>query len=161
MDRSYKDELNIDLDDLTAELADHANRYAYWSEKFVLATEIRDKAKANLEVVKAELETTARTDWENIDDFVKSPTDKSANFWVTKHKKVKEATDKLITANKVMGIYLVAKSAFEARRKMLEALAQKEIQNWYAEPRTSELGPAKELAGLRGKKDSRLKKKKK
>ena len=119
----YRKDLETNFDTLPENWRDHPGRFADWGEQHAHAMADRDRAKENLEVVKAELATEIRKDWAKL-GFEKAPTVDAVNNWVILQPDYRTASDAYIDACEHANVMAVAKSAFEHRKKQLESLTQ-------------------------------------
>lgn len=93
---------------------------------------VHDKAKANLELVEAELDREIRSDPAkyNIDKV----TETSIKNAVITRSRYQKAQEELITARYDVAIHQAAVDAMDQRKKALENMVQLDGRNYYAEP---------------------------
>jgi hypothetical protein len=139
---NYNEDLRIDFAELDLNWRDHAANYMHWSNKWVAAVSERDRAKENLDVIKAEVDREIREAYSG-----KKPTEAAISALVSTNTRYREASDLLIDANEKVNLLASAKSAFEHQKKALEGLTQLWINGYWSEPKIS--GAAKEKLGNR------------
>lgn len=127
----YKDDLTINKHELDIEWMNQPKIFAEWGEKLIDAEEKVDKAKAQLELVKAQVDSKIRL--ENINNKV---TENFISNAIIQDKDYQKAVADHIEAKKQQGIIEIARKAFEFQRnKALDRLTDLFLSNYWAEPR--------------------------
>ena len=128
---SYKDELTIDKHNLDVEWINQSKVFAEWGEELVYAQERTDKAKANLDLIKAQTDSKIRAN--NIGGKI---TESQILNMIIQDSEYQKAIVEHIEAKKQEGIIEIAKKAFEFQRnKALDRLTDLFLSNYWAEPR--------------------------
>lgn len=133
MPDDFKKDLYIDPHDLKDGWLNQPILLADWSEKYADAAFLRDKAKQNLDVVRANLDKEIRTNWENY--FEKNPTETALSVAISGHKDMVEAHNEYLEASRKANLLMGAVQAFNNRKKALEYLTQLYLSNYYADPK--------------------------
>jgi len=140
MSGNYSEDLKIDFAQLDLNWRDQAANYMHWSNKWVAAVSERDRAKENLDVIRAEVDREIREAYSG-----KKPTEAAISALVSTNTRYRKASDQLIDLNEKVNIFVSAKAAFEHRKKALEGLTQLWVNGYWSEPKIS--GVAKEKLG--------------
>jgi len=128
---SYKDELTIDKHNLDVEWINQSKVFAKWGEELVYAQERTDKAKANLDLIKAQTDSKIRAN--NIGG---KTTESQILNMIIQDSEYQKAIVEHIEAKKQEGIIEIARKAFEFQRnKALDRLTDLFLSNYWAEPR--------------------------
>ena len=128
---SYKDELTIDKHNLDVEWINQSKVFAKWGEELVYAQERTDKAKANLDLIKAQTDSKIRAN--NIGSKI---TESQILNMIIQDSEYQKAIVEHIEAKKQEGIIEIARKAFEFQRnKALDRLTDLFLSNYWAEPR--------------------------
>ena len=128
---SYKDELIIDKHNLDVEWINQSKVFAEWGEELVYAQERTDKAKANLDLIKAQIDSKIRAN--NIGGKI---TESQILNMIIQDSEYQKAIVEHIEAKKQEGIIEIARKAFEFQRnKALDRLTDLFLSNYWAEPR--------------------------
>ena len=128
---SYKDELTIDKHNLDVEWINQSKVFAEWGEELVYAQERTDKAKANLDLIKAQIDSKIRAN--NIGG---KTTESQILNMIIQDSEYQKAIVEHIEAKKQEGIIEIARKAFEFQRnKALDRLTDLFLSNYWAEPR--------------------------
>ena len=128
---SYKDELTIDKYNLDVEWINQSKVFAEWGEELVYAQERTDKAKANLDLIKAQIDSKIRAN--NIGG---KTTESQILNMIIQDSEYQKAIVEHIEAKKQEGIIEIARKAFEFQRnKALDRLTDLFLSNYWAEPR--------------------------
>ena len=128
---SYKDELTIDKHNLDVEWINQSKVFAKWGEELVYAQERTDKAKANLDLIKAQTDSKIRAN--NIGGKI---TESQILNMIIQDSEYQKAIAEHIEAKKQEGIIEIARKAFEFQRnKALDRLTDLFLSNYWAEPR--------------------------
>ena len=135
MSDDYKKDIKIDLATLDTDWVEHAELQIEWGEKWANAVAKKDRAKENLDVVKAEIDTQIREQYR----AKQKPTETAIASMVTTSEAYRSAYKDVIDTNEEVNILQVAKTAFEqARKKALEGLTQLWIAGYYSTPKIPE-----------------------
>ena len=131
----YQKDLEIDKDSLDWEWQRQAGLFLKYSEEAANANLLRDRAKENIEIVKAELNK------EILADPGKFKIDKitvaSVDAVIKTDKKVIKTVDKWLTLKYEAEIFGSAKQAFEHKKSALEHLAKLYLSGYWSSPRIS------------------------
>ena len=140
MSDNYSEDLKIDFAQLDLNWRDQAANYMHWSNKWVAAVSERDRAKENLDVIRAEVDREIREAYSG-----KKSTEAAISALVSTNTRYRKASDQLIDLNEKVNIFVSTKAAFEHRKKALEGLTQLWVNGYWSEPKIS--GVAKEKLG--------------
>jgi len=135
INRNYKRDLDIDMNDLEGEWLKQPSLFMYYSQEHSEAIKERENAKNNLDVIDAQLDSEIRRDWEK--HWTKSPTETAVKNWVLQHEKHKKALDVFNEKSHSVNLLQSAKSAFDHRRKALENLVTLLVTGFHSEPKVS------------------------
>lgn len=128
---NYSSDLKIDKHALDVEWMNQSKLFADWGEQLVYAEERVDKAKAKLDLVKAQVDSRIRS--ENAYNKV---TENFISNSIIQDQDYQGAVAEHIEARKQHGIIEVARKAFEFQRnKALDRLTDLFLSNYWAEPR--------------------------
>lgn len=127
----YQDDVKIDKHSLDEELVKQPNLFMQYASKMVDAIEDRDRAKENLDVIKAVLDTEARKDYESL--FGKKPTETAITNWIIQQKEYMDASEKLIEARKKASILEIAKEALNHKKTSLGKLVELFLAGYYSD----------------------------
>lgn len=128
---NYKDDLTIDKHNLDTEWMKQSHLFSNWGEELVYAEERVDKAKARLDLVKANIDSNIRA--QNIGSKI---TESQISNMIIQDLEYQKAVSEHIEAKKQQGIIEVARKAFEFQRnKALDRLTDLFLSNYWAEPR--------------------------
>jgi len=133
---SYKKDLVIDKFNLDDAWEDQALKFCEWAEKAVEAAFERDKAKENLDVVRAELDGKIRS---NAIEAGEKITETAISNKIILDKKYQEANQQVIDAMRNVGILNVAREAFDHRKKALEKLTDLHLSSYWSEPKEGKI----------------------
>lgn len=141
-DLGFKEQLKLDkynLDDCAIEQPD---LYAEWGIKWADAVDVRDRQKDFLAVVRSECDyeiraTPSEFGWEKLD---KAPTEAFISAAIPSHPSYKEANEAYLEACHDVNILVIAKDAFEQRRKMIEVLQQLYSGNYFSSNKEMDKG---------------------
>lgn len=133
---SYKEDVYIDKNKLDEAWENQALLFCQWAEKVVEATFDRDRAKENLEIVKATLDKkirmdSARTNTKITEEAIKNSIILSQDY--------QEANQQVIESVKTLGIMYVAKDSFEHRKAALSKLTDLWLSQYWSEPREGQV----------------------
>lgn len=136
MPDDYKKDLEIDKHDLDGAWLSQPSLFAKWGENHAQAIFERDRAKENLDVVRAELDAAVRAHPQRYgwsDD--KKPTESFISNTILTQEKYKKANLALAEATKNVNILGVAREAFGAHRKeALGFITRLHLANYFSEP---------------------------
>ena len=130
-DKSYKDGLKIDRYQLDRELEQQPQLYMDWALKSAEAADDKDWEKQRLDIVRAKAEQEVRKNPKKYG--IENTTEGAVKAAITCHPKVRRQTKKYLIAVKNDRILTKAESAYKARQKMLEKLAERDIRLQFAE----------------------------
>ena len=128
--RVLADDLFVDRHDLPSEWEKQPQLYMYWAEEYAWAVMDRDKAKEQLELKAADLDSAIRTDPAAY-ELVKV-TEASVAGAVKVQPEYQQAQEKLHQANLVVNRMAAARSAMDHKRKALEHLTTLAINEFYS-----------------------------
>ena len=127
----YRSDLDIDKHSLDVEWMNQSKLFADWGEKLVYAEERVDKAKAKLDLVKAQVDSRIRSE-----NAASKVTETFISNAIVQSAEYQDAVAEHIEARKQHGIIEVARKAFEFQRnKALDRLTDLFLSNYWAEPR--------------------------
>ena len=132
--KSYCDMMTIDPTDLDGEWLSQAGRYQEMAELSAQAEVEEDMAKDRLDVVKAELDISIRSNPEAQGLGVK-PTEGAINAMITSHPLRKEAFEKLMDCRRSALAVKGTLTSLDHRKKALEKLVEREMAGLRASPR--------------------------
>ena len=132
MDLNYEKDLHIDKDSLEECLVEQPELYAKWSIIWADATQERDHAKENLNIVKAELDMKIRKSWDIL-GYDKKPTDMAITTWICAHDKYRKANFELIQKTHAVNVLEAAKWSFQHRKDALDNLVKLYLNNYYSD----------------------------
>jgi hypothetical protein len=125
--------VQIDLSRLDKEWVDQPEHYFLAARDLASAKEVMAEAKANVDLVKAELGLAVRASPGDFD--LEKATEGSVNDAITVHPRYKKAVARYIRAKKEVDDVEAAVTALEHKKKALESLVYLQGQNYFAEPR--------------------------
>ena len=129
-DRSYKDDLKIDINSLEVEWENQPSNYIYWAEQEVIAQEERDRLSRNLNLVKAEQDAKIRSKPEKYGIEKVSEGAISARVLRTpEYIKAEKLHAEAVTRAKKMAI---AVAAFDHKKRALSKLTELLIAGYYS-----------------------------
>jgi hypothetical protein len=128
---SFKDEVDIDRYQLDTELVQQPQKYYDWGVKAARASEEKETAKHDLDIVKADIEKRIRRNPHKYD--IDNPTESAIKLEIPRHPKVKRYTRKYIKACYNERVMNEAKTSFAQRKNMLQNLTQLNLQLHFAE----------------------------
>lgn len=131
-DINYSEDLAIDPHKLDEEWLYQSQLYMKYSQLASNAQKERDKAKENLDVVRAGKDRDIR---EKPDEYsLIKVTEAVVSATILQTKEYQEANNKLIEANYKLNLYQSGVRALEHKKKALENLVQLWIANYYSGP---------------------------
>ena len=130
---SYKDDLEIDKNNLDEAWQYQALKFAEWAEKEVEAMFQRDKLKDQLELQRAGLDSLIRKNPSNY--FLDKVTESAIQNIILQNENYQKSNTAYLDAVKQAKIFGVAREAFDHRKKALEKLTDLFLSQYWAEPR--------------------------
>lgn len=125
--------LDIDQYNLDREWIGQPKLYGHWARKAADARLKMDEAKANLELVQAELDLEVRSNPEKFD--VAKVTENTVKAAILQDVRYVGALRKTNEARHDYEVACAAVSALDHRKKALEKLVELHLASYYAEPR--------------------------
>lgn len=135
---NYQDDLQIDINALHEEWLKQPVLYMKYAELAVQAQKERDKAKENLEVVRATLDRAMRKEPGNYG--LDKVTESALSATIVSHPDYLRANDALIEANYKLNLYDAAIKAFEHKKKALENQVQLWTMGYFSIPKDKSSG---------------------
>ncbi len=130
----YKQDLEIDINDLVEENIQQAPLYMNAVEDSADANDEVSKAKQKLDLVQAELDMAIRTDPDSF-DIEGKVTEKAIASTILIHKDYKFAYKDYLDAKHEAAILAGAVVAFDHRKRALESLSKLWLGSYFSEPR--------------------------
>jgi hypothetical protein len=130
----YKKDLEIDRNNLDEEWERQPLLFAKWAEKAVEAAFDRDRAKENLDIVRAKLDHKIRTHAAATNEKI---TESAISNKIILEQEYQEANQQVIEATKNLGILNVARESFDHRKKALENNTSLYLAGYYSQPKES------------------------
>ena len=128
---NYKNDLIIDKHNLDTEWMNQSLIFAEWGEELIFAGERTDKAKAKIDLVRAQTDSKIR----ELNTGSKITESQISNL-IIQDEEYQKVVFEHIEAKKQEGIIEVARKAFEFQRnKALDRLTDLFLSNYWAEPR--------------------------
>lgn len=127
--------LEIDSLALDKEWVEQPSLYFKWARKLALARNSFDEAKAELELVQAELDSSIRESPSEYD--IPKLTDKAVEAKIPQQGEYQKALKAFHTAKKRMNLCDAMVEALEHRKRSLEKLVDLHISEYYSTPRAS------------------------
>ena len=131
--KDYLEDLKIDKYNLDREWMRQPMLYMKWAEAWAQAVLERDRAKEQLEVVKAELDSAIRQAPAEF-GIVGKPTESAISNAITKHSQYRRAYSNYVEATKAANVLAGAKEAMAHKKKALEGITELMVAGYYAEP---------------------------
>ena len=131
----YYEELKIDRYNLEWELVRQPQLFMEWALKAAVASVEREDAKNRVELIRAEVDKKIRSHPEEYGISENKSIDRAIKLAVENHRRVKKFYKKYLGKLKNEKILIEAKTAFNHRKKMLEALVSLNIQLHFSEPK--------------------------
>lgn len=128
----YESELLIDLNQLDVEWMNQATTFMKYSELAADLKAIADRAKQNLDVVRAELDLEIRADPESFG--LLKITESTVSSTIIGEKRYKDAFEKYISDKHDFDIMSAAVRAFDHKKSALENLVKLHGASWFAGP---------------------------
>lgn len=130
----FKKDLKLDQYDLVQCALEQPELFAHWADKWADAVRTRDNLKDNLALVRGQCDQEIRESpsefgWAKLE---KSPTEAFISSAVVTHKDYVKANEEFQDAQHNVNVMMVAKEAFEQRRKMIEVLTQLYTSSYYS-----------------------------
>lgn len=130
-----EDIFEIDLERLDQEWVSQPKLYHKYALKSADADDKVTRAKANLDLVEAEVALLIRSKPEKFG--LKKGTDKEVNAAITVHKLYREAQDALHESMHTADIFRAKLRSLEHRKRALEKAVDLRLANYFSEPRAS------------------------
>jgi hypothetical protein len=130
----YKKDLEIDKNNLDGEWEQQSLLFAKWAEKAVEAAFDRDRAKENLDIVRAKLDQKIRLQASTTNEKI---TETAIANKIILDIEYQEANQQVIESAKNLGILNVARESFDHRKKALERETDLYLAGYYSEPKES------------------------
>jgi len=130
----YSQDLRTSLENLDQHWLEQPGHFMKWGERWANAVATKDRAKENLEVLKAEIDKEIRKDWDKF-GFDSKPTEPAIKSAIILEPRYKQASDEHIDAMEQVNIMAVAKSAFEHRKKQLDNLTSLYLAGFFSKPK--------------------------
>lgn len=130
----YKKDLTIDKNNLDGEWEQQPLLFAKWAELAVEAAFDRDRAKQNLDVVRATLDQKVRMTAAATNEKI---TEAAITNKIILSSEYQEAEQQVIEAIKNLGILNVARESFDHRKKALEKETDLYLAEYYSKPKES------------------------
>lgn len=134
-DKSYKEEIAIDVDALDKEWSNQPTRFCEWAEKEVDAQFERDRAKEKLDLVKAEVDSAIRKNPKTYGINAEKITEMAISNAIIQDKRYKEALSGYLEKVKKARILGVAREAFDHRKRALEKLTDLFLSQYWSDPK--------------------------
>ena len=131
----YLQDIKINKYDLDTEFENQPSRYIKWSTKYANAVRNRDDLEQKRKVIKAELDTEYRQEFDRLKVKITEPVIDSA---IRQDERHKEISDQLIIAEEAVNIMEAVKWGFEQRKESLKWLAQLTLAGYYSEVKQPE-----------------------
>lgn len=135
INRNYKYDLDIDMDDLEREWLEQPSLFMYYSEAHAEAIRDREDAKNNLDLTDALLDSKYRKGWEKY--WEKSPTELALKNKIILDEEHQKSLANFNKKSHIVNLLQSAKSAFDHRRKALENLVTLKVTGFHSEPKVS------------------------
>ncbi len=149
--RDFKQDIEINKDDLEGEWLEHPSLYLHYSEIYADAIYRRDKAKLKLDLVMAKLDLAIRKDPHKY-DFNSKPTEGGIKNTIMIQEEYIKAQEELNKKTKVLNSFSGVKTAFEHKKHSLSNLVALKIGGFYSEPKNV-VKDIKKLESLKGQKE--------
>lgn len=153
-ERNYKDDIEIDPDDLENEWLEQPSLFLHYSEAYAEAAYERDKRKSMMDYKYSKLYAEVKENWSKY--FKSKPTEPACKEWVVRQKEFRKAEIDFIKATKNANILLNVKTAFDHRKLALSNLTSLRIGGFYSEPRNKR----RDVDNLRSSQKENLRKRK-
>ena len=117
MSRSFSEEINIDRYNLEKECSENGGRVIYWGEQWAKAEAEKERAKKQLDEIRAELDIKIRKNPENYG--LEKITEGAINSLIPLQKDYIRASDDCINARELAMKLTMVKEAFIQRKDLL------------------------------------------
>lgn len=131
----YKEDLEIDKDNLDEAWQYQALRFAEWAEKEIEAMFQRDKLKEQLDLQRAILDGHIRKNPTSY--FLEKVTESAIQNIILQNENYQKINNDYLDAVKQTKIFGVAREAFDHRKKALEKLTDLFLSQYWAEPKNT------------------------
>ena len=128
----YKDDLRIDRHTLDEEWMRQPGLFAKYSEEYAESIFLRDKAKDQMELINAEIDSDVRADPVEF-GMEGKVTDKAIASAVSQAEEVIQAKGDYLEACKDCNVLLGAKISFEHKKSALDALVKLYLSGYWGE----------------------------
>lgn len=126
---NYESDLKIDKHALDFEWERQAQLYMKWAEEYANAMLVRDRAKENVDLVRAELYQQI------VSSADKKPTETAINGEIIENEKYKFENNVYLESKRDAEILAGAKEAMQHKKKALESMTHLWLGSYYAEPK--------------------------
>lgn len=151
---AYKDDMQIDDNQLLFEVERQPHLFHQAAEDYADAQYEQEKAKTELELVRAEVDCNVRDNPGKFGlDTEKKPTEAAIANQVIQENRYRQANDSLLEASHIVRKLGAAKDAFGHKKSMLEVATKLHLADWTAEPSVS--GTAREAVAAEGQAEHR------
>jgi len=130
----YKKDLQTTSEDLDKHWLEQPMSFAKWGEEWANAVAAKDRAKQKLDVTKAEIDRDIRKDYKKF-GFDSKPTEGAITAAITLSSKYQAVYEEYIEAVHDVNIMVVAKTAFEHRKKQLDNLTGLFLAGYFTRPK--------------------------
>lgn len=130
VDLDYRGDLEIDKHDLPGAWEIQPQLYMKWAEEHAYAVQVRDQAKDNLDLVRANLDSAVRADPAAY-GFTAKPTEAAIGAVILQQDQYGDAVTALHEVNKNVNLLAGAKSAMEHKKRALENLTTLAVNEFY------------------------------
>ena len=127
----YKEDLKINKHSLDSEWERQAQLYMKWAENYADSMLTRDRAKENVDLVRAECYKDIVQ--ASVDRDEKKPTEGAINNITLEDEQYKEAVSNYLETKKDAEILAGAKEAMQHKKKALESITHLWLGSYYAE----------------------------
>jgi hypothetical protein len=130
----YKEDVEIDINNLDAELLRQASRFQYWGRQEAKALYEKDQVEETLSKCKARIELAIRKDPEKY-GYMNKLTEGAVSCLLVGQQEVMEATEASLKSRYKARILGIAVKSFEHKKKALEKLVELYISGYWATPK--------------------------
>lgn len=130
---SFKDDLIVDKYNLHLEWEKQPSLYMKWAELHANALQDQDRAKEQLDLVRANVDSKIR---KNPDEYgLEKVTESAISACIPKQEEYQVAQSALIEAKRNVAVLAGAKEAMAHKKKAIEMLTQLVIFGYYSDPK--------------------------
>ena len=155
-DLDFSEDVKIDKHELDRELINQPSLYREYAKAYAHSLKVRDKARARIDLVKAEVDSDIRTNYEKF-GFDKKPTEAAITQAIIKSEEYNEVYDDFIEKNTEAKIIGHSVEAFVQRKDMLIYLTKLFLSGYYSESTSIHEDIVEKK--LKSKQDKKIKKK--